>query len=552
MAGIPKIIHFIWAGGLGQMPIENQPRILDWAKKNPDFKIHIWVDYKTAKGNSLEEQEQGVRKWYKNLISQAGKGSDGQDRVILKDVDTDLYDTSVKREEQSYKYFRYEISRLRPNYGASSDLLRYKILHKFGGAYFDSDVLPGEKTLAESGIEFDSITRDCLWVNKNTQGTGMIGNDAFVVTSQDNPVMLSILNRSVQNYGQMKDIVERSSLGGGLKRCFPGSYDSYEFLDAFTPHLTGPSVVDTLVSHIIETEENQSPDTHSVRYLQADCICLPKYADGTQRANDRHWLKMPLQYKSVDPDVILSQMLESDYFELVNMNIWRINDSFYNYYELTGKCLDLNDYIKRMEAKLGSSLAEFLESKKTSTQDLLSLEDRIKKDKDIDFFCTESMEKILERYAVPMRNLNLINLKQSVLETGLINGERNDLLPAIVAKVDGTFDVMYVDSSNGTIISIPLTEEDRTITELFEEHTIDLKIGGGIAPITLPSTDRRIEKFSVIFPVAETKSIAAIDITKKPELAGLNEHAKQVQKDIGHFLTREKSGEPESKKTKKT
>jgi mannosyltransferase OCH1-like enzyme len=75
---------------------------------------------------------------------------------------------------------RYEIDRLRPNYGASSDLLRYLILYSFGGAYFDSDVAPGTKRLETSESFLKDFDNPIIYINKNSQNTKEIGNDAFI------------------------------------------------------------------------------------------------------------------------------------------------------------------------------------------------------------------------------------------------------------------------------------------------------------------------------------------------------------------------------------
>ena len=162
---LPKIIHFVWAGGSRQMPIANQQRVRDWANKHPGFQIYVWVDYISASGDTLEEQKAQVEQEYKKSLwlENSDLGLLGScNNIKLKDVYEDLYNSNPDV-DLAYKFFRYEIDRLRPNYGASSDILRYKILYELGGAYFDSDILVGENTL-DQNADFGALNQHIIYI----------------------------------------------------------------------------------------------------------------------------------------------------------------------------------------------------------------------------------------------------------------------------------------------------------------------------------------------------------------------------------------------------
>lgn len=84
---IPDLIHFIWLGG--KMPEWYAYNIANWQKNLPEFQIKIWTD---------EES----------------------DDLMLKTRYSAFY-------------------RMCENLGMKSDLLRYHILHKYGGLYMDTD-----------------------------------------------------------------------------------------------------------------------------------------------------------------------------------------------------------------------------------------------------------------------------------------------------------------------------------------------------------------------------------------------------------------------------
>jgi mannosyltransferase OCH1-like enzyme len=45
---IPRIIHFIWAGGDDKMPRRYADSVHIWKRQNPRFKIWLWIDKRSA------------------------------------------------------------------------------------------------------------------------------------------------------------------------------------------------------------------------------------------------------------------------------------------------------------------------------------------------------------------------------------------------------------------------------------------------------------------------------------------------------------------------
>lgn len=126
---IPKVMHFIW---LGTRPIPDRDveTIRRWCELNPDFTIRFWVDSVGTRHDIIDNYAQ--ERYFKIYMEQG--------QFFFHDVSKD---PGVICPE-----IRYEIDRFRPNYGAASDLMRYFILAKYGGVYFDGDTLPPAQNLS--------------------------------------------------------------------------------------------------------------------------------------------------------------------------------------------------------------------------------------------------------------------------------------------------------------------------------------------------------------------------------------------------------------------
>lgn len=129
---IPKIIHVIWAGGTELMKPIGIQNVAQWARNNPEFEVWLWVDKTTTPSKDIMTYQ----KWFskvgiENVYFDAGILSDPSVEKIKPDISMTINAAIRIRDINDQKindeYIRYEIKKLQPNYGASSDLLRYKI-----------------------------------------------------------------------------------------------------------------------------------------------------------------------------------------------------------------------------------------------------------------------------------------------------------------------------------------------------------------------------------------------------------------------------------------
>jgi hypothetical protein len=167
---MPKYIHFAWVG-VYEMPEENLMRVLQWQQVNPSFDVWLWVD----KVGTEEETWQAYDARFQKAKELLGCPADLKIPCVK----------CIEKEAISDIFIRYEIGRSQPNYGAASDLIRYKVLYEYGGAYFDSDVLRGRRSLEASGI-FDvaySCHRLYVDINSGNNREGCAGNDALICTA---------------------------------------------------------------------------------------------------------------------------------------------------------------------------------------------------------------------------------------------------------------------------------------------------------------------------------------------------------------------------------
>lgn len=289
---VPKIIHFVWAGGEKMMPDSSISVVSEWAKQNPRFAIYLWVDAKTS-GKSGTDQEKLIHmaKEYFEIFKEYlgaetkisyqsnhfGQTNQTTARIILKDIE---------EEKVSDKCVRYEIERARPNYGASSDKLRYRILYLFGGAYFDSDIKPpGSSTSLINPVQLQNfpifhnplqehhlfflehqtqlpnkaLSSDTLTTFNLTQNS-RIGNDAFICTVS-NPVMKCIVDEVDQNYrsdpGHLanKADIKKTPRVNLLMTMTYGASDR-----RFTIFMTGPEQIRFVLNKVLVLEQGKSKE----------------------------------------------------------------------------------------------------------------------------------------------------------------------------------------------------------------------------------------------------------------------------------------------------
>ena len=346
---IPKIIHFIWAGGTKTMPAASIKTLLAWQAANPSFKVYLWVDKKTfpvATAGPIEHYYEGAIR----ATAQQIKDADPT-KIQLKDIE---------EEDVSNDCVRHEINQFRPNYGASSDLLRYKILHKFGGAYFDSDIDPGLTSLQESGL-FDTDFSDShkLYVNDNSQNQGEIGNDGLICTAQ-NPHMdlihqLALLNYTKNNNFELPDPILNRTVTSTFPEYNPTVLQAYSsddtnengYLERMTCNRTGGQVL--LVARPVIQGDHPS-DTDPIRPI-------PRNLMTSYPENTRNWVNMPIR-KMRAQDAMACAMASID-FEVSHQNILRLDDHISNLIEACGPSVNQQQLIADFFSKLHASAINF-------------------------------------------------------------------------------------------------------------------------------------------------------------------------------------------------
>ncbi|MBA3535918.1 MAG: hypothetical protein H0T84_04820 [Tatlockia sp.] len=303
---IPKIIHFIWAGGEKLLPENNIARIKAWADKNPDFETFLWIDKKTT--TRLAD--------YYSIFE-----FNENPKIILKDI---------TEEGVVDEYSRYHIDRLRPNYGASSDLLRYSILSKIGGAYFDSDETVDNETnpLNYEGL-FDSDEEVILKITQFTQGRETLGNDAFICTP-NHPLMINFYENAKIKHRIPKDILYYS----------PYNFEETIFKMSWTIGTTGPeSIVELCLIRDMLKKATQSTgyyiDTiynNGVYYqkkLKDSSLILDRSCYKSILSNEINWIHS-VDKKCTNLDEAIQITLGSIHFEVNNIGFLRIDDHVSN------------------------------------------------------------------------------------------------------------------------------------------------------------------------------------------------------------------------------
>lgn len=204
---IPPLAHFIWAGGKKLLPEEGVKNIARWIDANKDIKdftAYLWIDKETvAKDENVVESYIALfKKMGVNVYDESNTSAKKQPYLILRDIKTNnLRDEHVA----------YEIDKLRPNYGSSSDLLRYRILATYGGFYCDcTDVKPGKNSLAtifsqQYNVDNIMYLEHCPQQPNATPakiavfGINELGNDTFA-TNKHNSTALKMMILARQRY----------------------------------------------------------------------------------------------------------------------------------------------------------------------------------------------------------------------------------------------------------------------------------------------------------------------------------------------------------------
>jgi hypothetical protein len=282
---IPRLIHFIWAGGYTPLPDINMETIATWAWKNTDFKICLWVDEKTS-GTSFEEIQQKYQKDFAaafNIVCEknAQAVTEIPNVFQVKDI---RHEGICARENDIVDY---ELDRVDPNYGASSDMLRVRIL-KLGGVYADSDVAPSKTPLSDLP-EFSFCTIPVVYLNDISQvknedvekmstlaflmNRSRLGNDAIICTPR-NPLIIKLVDHIEEENYQLARIWRKHHEPSVLSAILNRAYGACNNIKALTISSTGPNAL----CHILE-DSNLGELKINKDLLSMQCS---KYIDGVE------------------------------------------------------------------------------------------------------------------------------------------------------------------------------------------------------------------------------------------------------------------------------
>ncbi len=338
-----NFVHFIWAGGEKILNKKGAQVIQRWCQSEKEnAHIILWVDI-----NSYPEGIQNMPNRYRELFN------DLQINVLTNIPITPQLNTIVLRDIGEYRddLVAYEIDMLRPNYGASSDLLRYYILcdgnpQSING-YFDSDVKPGSHLLPTQ------MEAEVLYVEDRPQRLRSelpqhqqegfcldeLGNDAFIC-KPNNSTMMKIRDNAKQNYNIAQQILNFNH----IRLC-------YGYGDKLNRSInrTGPGLIQMAVSNIakenkwpifyggedgqlyLNTEITEYNDSLGNSIIEAENICPllqmhgQNYRYTSPEGNETNWLKTDVR-KCANLDQALEIVMKTIAFEIKHFGILRLDD----------------------------------------------------------------------------------------------------------------------------------------------------------------------------------------------------------------------------------
>lgn len=207
-----RLIHFIWAGGTNALPkndnakqVSNHHIIRDWQDCNPDFQALLWVDIQSLSKTTRQEYQKRGYQFVEDVsclsISTLENVHNKKkllvvDIAILFEKASEFFSKNEIEDLQALIFYEMKNS-FHPNYGASSDLLRYLVLLVYGGAYFDSDVQPGDSPLSchPAFRKYAYFSGFNVIVDES--------NDALIC-SRAHPFLVTLLKKAFQNYKHQK------------------------------------------------------------------------------------------------------------------------------------------------------------------------------------------------------------------------------------------------------------------------------------------------------------------------------------------------------------
>lgn len=361
-------IHFIWSGDEKLLPEYNALTVLEWAnilKKTSSFpeytppEIWIWTDfYKIQLGNSFRSFDCVIREYndlFKrvlarksgfpssyippvvssrtNYLTKSHASSPRASKDFLPIRINDVRSLGVLSAAANYEYLGIE-----PNFGASSDLIRYAILYKYGGFYADFDVGPGPdsskiwKILEKANqsnchlLALDHMpdTSGRTWINVSNVSDikDSVSND-IILSTKNNPILGEILSQAESHY----TIIEQKD--DTIRRKVRFVYGNREFLKRSIFH-TGPGCVQHVLNHLLQAEvekvENGLWRFHfNSSFPQLSLLNTPDFQITQRYSNTRAWAKEKNKSFAHFQNLI-NQLNEALYFEIRNLGCIRIDD----------------------------------------------------------------------------------------------------------------------------------------------------------------------------------------------------------------------------------
>lgn len=347
---IEKVVHFVWAGGDELMPTFKLQNTINWARNNSDFKILLWVDAwnEERKEVDLTKLEYIVTQ-YRMLFKELG--GHNPPFVFFNELPPDYKPQGVApvlirditQHGMVNEAIRFEIDMVQPNYGASSDQLRYRILYNHGSGYFDADVSPGKDSLGRCPFFNEPPKEHILYLDHMTQRVNPIpeafeifemfdviqgeaghvqpipGNDSFICTKY-NPLMKKIMDMTADNY-RLREL-------GRIDDMIMTAYSSHYWKD-LTLERTGTEVI----RKALESSNPQGRSTYyQLRCNETPVQVFPLRHHGLMLAqplkNTKEWLK-GIRLDKTDISTSFLKLIEQIKQEIRFFGVLRLDDHLY-------------------------------------------------------------------------------------------------------------------------------------------------------------------------------------------------------------------------------
>ena len=182
---IPKIIHFIWLGRMPERYVNNLSQI---SSRFPTHQACLWTDSGNMAHHStlLDHYQLGDRIKVKNLEKHIENAALSGSASLSGSSWQKAHGAFCREHEGTYK-----------NYAAASDIARLMVLYKYGGQYFDVDVLLNitngvehirntrnrKLTIRPNASNIDYRPPDSLWTNLKKDGEKLFPHKEALTTT---------------------------------------------------------------------------------------------------------------------------------------------------------------------------------------------------------------------------------------------------------------------------------------------------------------------------------------------------------------------------------